>query len=82
MTLVQKEPWRNPVRARLDAGEIVIGATVTTSNIESAAHEATLGFSLSMGGNGAFSAHSESLARDCAADSRIAGDSFRAGAGR
>jgi len=36
--------WRNPVRARLEAGEFVIGATITTNNIESAALAATLGF--------------------------------------
>jgi 2-keto-3-deoxy-L-rhamnonate aldolase RhmA len=38
------ESWRNPVRARLEAGEFVIGATITTNNIESAALAATLGF--------------------------------------
>jgi 2-keto-3-deoxy-L-rhamnonate aldolase RhmA len=42
--VVQKDKWRNPVWARLEAGEFVIGMTVTTSNIESAAHAATLGF--------------------------------------
>jgi 2-keto-3-deoxy-L-rhamnonate aldolase RhmA len=36
--------WRNPVRARLEAGEAVIGATVTTNSVEAAAHLATLGF--------------------------------------
>ena len=36
--------WQNPVRARLEAGEIVIGATITTPSIESAALIATLGF--------------------------------------
>src|SRR5215470_13871218 len=36
--------WRNPCRARLEAGELVIGATITTNNIESAALAATLGF--------------------------------------
>ena len=38
------EKWKNPVRARLEAGEFVIGATITTNNIESAALAATLGF--------------------------------------
>ncbi len=36
--------WRNPVKTRLEAGEIVLGATVTTNDIEAAAHIATLGF--------------------------------------
>lgn len=36
--------WRNPVRARLEAGEAVVGVTITTNNIEAAAHAATLGF--------------------------------------
>ncbi len=36
--------WQHPVRAKLQAGEIVIGATITTSSIESAALAATLGF--------------------------------------
>jgi 2-keto-3-deoxy-L-rhamnonate aldolase RhmA len=36
--------WKNPVRARLEAGEFVIGATITTNNIEAAALTATLGF--------------------------------------
>ncbi|MGP8247294.1 MAG: HpcH/HpaI aldolase family protein [Bryobacteraceae bacterium] len=36
--------WENPVRARLAAGEIVIGATITTPSIEAAALVATLGF--------------------------------------
>src|ERR1700722_12821856 len=36
--------WRNPVRTRLEAGDFVIGLTITTSNIESAALAATLGF--------------------------------------
>ncbi len=38
------ESWKNPVRARLEVGEFVIGATITTNNIESAALAATLGF--------------------------------------
>jgi 2-keto-3-deoxy-L-rhamnonate aldolase RhmA len=37
-------PWRNPVKTRLEAGEIVLGATITTNDIEAAAHVATLGF--------------------------------------
>ena len=36
--------WRNPVRARLEAGEFAIGATITNNCIESAALTATLGF--------------------------------------
>jgi 2-keto-3-deoxy-L-rhamnonate aldolase RhmA len=36
--------WENPVRARLAAGEIVIGGTITTPSIEAAALVATLGF--------------------------------------
>jgi 2-keto-3-deoxy-L-rhamnonate aldolase RhmA len=36
--------WQNPVRARLAAGEVVIGGTVTTPSIEAAALVATLGF--------------------------------------
>lgn len=36
--------WRNPVRARLDAGDPVLALTVTTSNLEVAALGATLGF--------------------------------------
>ena len=38
------EAWSNPVRARLEAGEFAIGATITTNSIESAALAATLGF--------------------------------------
>jgi len=36
--------WQHPVRTKLQAGEIVIGATITTPNIEAAALAATLGF--------------------------------------
>ena len=36
--------WRNPVRARLEAGDPVLALTVTTSNLEVAALGATLGF--------------------------------------
>jgi 2-keto-3-deoxy-L-rhamnonate aldolase RhmA len=36
--------WQHPVRARLQAGEIAIGATITTPSIEAAALAATLGF--------------------------------------
>ncbi len=38
------QPWRHPVRARLEAGLPVIGATITTNSIEAAAHAASLGF--------------------------------------
>ena len=36
--------WRHPVRARLQAGETVLGVTITTSSVEAAAQAATLGF--------------------------------------
>jgi 2-keto-3-deoxy-L-rhamnonate aldolase RhmA len=36
--------WRNPVRARLQAGQPVFGVTITTPSVEIAAHAATLGF--------------------------------------
>jgi len=36
--------WIHPVRARLRAGEPVFGLTITTANVEAAAHAATLGF--------------------------------------
>lgn len=36
--------WQNPVRARLEAGEPVLGVTITTPSVEAAAHAATLGF--------------------------------------
>lgn len=36
--------WRNPVRARLEAGEPAFGVTITTPSVEAAAHAATLGF--------------------------------------
>lgn len=36
--------WRNPVKARLEAGETVVGLTVTTNNVETASLAATLGF--------------------------------------
>lgn len=36
--------WRNPVRARLEAGESVYAITLTTNNLETAALAATLGF--------------------------------------
>src|SRR3954463_3794487 len=36
--------WRNPVRALLEAGDPVLGLTVTTSNLEVAALGASLGF--------------------------------------
>lgn len=36
--------WVNPVRARLEAGEFVIGLTVTSSSLDTAAHAAQLGF--------------------------------------
>jgi 2-keto-3-deoxy-L-rhamnonate aldolase RhmA len=44
MSELDKPAWRNPVRARLEAGEFVVGLTITSNNIESAALAATLGF--------------------------------------
>jgi 2-keto-3-deoxy-L-rhamnonate aldolase RhmA len=38
--------WKNPVRQRLENGEIVVGLTLTTTSIEAAAHAACLGFHL------------------------------------
>ena len=38
--------WKHPIRQRLEDGEIVIGLTLTTNNIEAAAHAAGLGFHL------------------------------------
>jgi 2-keto-3-deoxy-L-rhamnonate aldolase RhmA len=40
----QVMPWSNPVRARLEAGESVLGLTITTNSIETTARGATLGF--------------------------------------
>jgi 2-keto-3-deoxy-L-rhamnonate aldolase RhmA len=40
----EQQPWQNPVKARLAAGEPVFGFTVTTSNLDSAAQAAALGF--------------------------------------
>src|ERR1700736_749384 len=39
-----QQNWRNPVRARLEAGRPVFGVTITTPSVEAAAHAATLGF--------------------------------------
>ena len=36
--------WRNPVRARLEAGDPVLALTLTTNNVEMAAFAAALGF--------------------------------------
>jgi 2-keto-3-deoxy-L-rhamnonate aldolase RhmA len=38
------QPWCNPVRARLQAGQPAFGVTITTPSVEAAAHAATLGF--------------------------------------
>lgn len=38
--------WQHPIRQRLQAGEIVVGATLTTGSVEAAAHAAGLGFHL------------------------------------
>ena len=40
----QKHGYQNPVRARLEAGESVIGLTLVTGNLEAAVYAATLGF--------------------------------------
>lgn len=42
--MTSREKWSNPVRARLESGDFVIGLTMTTSSIEVAAHAASLGF--------------------------------------
>ena len=42
--MAETQAWRNPVRARLEAGDFVAGATITTNSIEAAARAATLGF--------------------------------------
>src|SRR6202051_564465 len=39
-----KTNWKHPVRAKLQAGDSVLGATITTPSIETAALAATLGF--------------------------------------
>ena len=39
-----KANWKHPVRAKLQAGESVVGVTITTPSIEAAALAATLGF--------------------------------------
>jgi 2-keto-3-deoxy-L-rhamnonate aldolase RhmA len=38
------EPWVNPVRAKLTAGDPVIGVVIATNNVEVATHAASLGF--------------------------------------
>ena len=38
------EKWKNPVKARLEAGEFVVGATITTNNVEVPALVAKVGF--------------------------------------
>jgi 2-keto-3-deoxy-L-rhamnonate aldolase RhmA len=40
----EQPAWRNPVRARLEAGQPALGVTITTPSVEAAAHAATLGF--------------------------------------
>jgi 2-keto-3-deoxy-L-rhamnonate aldolase RhmA len=40
----QSPSWRHPVRERLQAGQPVFAVTITTPNVEAAAHAATLGF--------------------------------------
>jgi 2-keto-3-deoxy-L-rhamnonate aldolase RhmA len=40
----ESEPWVNPVRAKLTAGDPVIGVVIATNNVEVATHAASLGF--------------------------------------
>lgn len=40
----EQQPWTNPVKARLAAGEPVFGITLTTNSLDSAAQAAALGF--------------------------------------
>ena len=42
----EQSSWRNPVRARLEAGQPVFGLGITTASAEVAARAATLGFHL------------------------------------
>jgi len=42
--MTDQAPWRNPVKARLQAGEPVLGLTISTPSLEAAAHASTLGF--------------------------------------
>jgi len=44
MPAATSEPWVNPVRKRLRAGQPVFGLTITVNSVEVAAHAATLGF--------------------------------------
>jgi 2-keto-3-deoxy-L-rhamnonate aldolase RhmA len=41
---LKEQRWNHPVRARLEAGEFVLGLTMTTNCLEAAALGATLGF--------------------------------------
>ena len=40
----EQQPWTNPVKARLAAGELAFGITITTNSLDSAAQAAALGF--------------------------------------
>lgn len=40
------EPWKSPVRVRLQAGEPVVALTITTPDVEAAAYASRLGFHL------------------------------------
>jgi 2-keto-3-deoxy-L-rhamnonate aldolase RhmA len=42
--MTDRAPWRNPVKARMEAGEPVLGLTISIPSLETAAHVATLGF--------------------------------------
>ena len=42
--MTDPQPWCNPVRARLAAGQPAFGVTITIPSVEASAHAATLGF--------------------------------------
>ena len=67
--------WRNPVRARLEAGEPVLGLTVTTST-RSGGPWRNPGLRFPVGGDGALADHTGDAAQHGAGDSRAAGSVF------
>jgi 2-keto-3-deoxy-L-rhamnonate aldolase RhmA len=42
--MTETQPWRNPVRAKLEAGDPVFAITLTTNNLDAAVLTANLGF--------------------------------------
>ena len=44
MAMSEREVWRNPVRARLEKGEPVVGITLSLASVEVAAQAAAMGF--------------------------------------